>query len=223
MATQARVLLLALVMALALSGCEFIPKTPPAVPTAPGTTATPSILFKDDFSKTDSGWSQRSLPEGQAGYADGVYRIRVDAANGDVWGRPGLDLGDVSIEVDALKVGGPRDNRFGVVCRMQDERHFYVFLISSDGYYGIGKVSDNQYQLIAAEAMLPSEKIHQGSDPNRIRVDCLGQILALYVNGELIGVTSDGSYSHGDIGLIAGAYGSTGTEIFFDNLIVRKP
>ena len=30
---------------------------------------------------------------------------------------PGLKFTDVRIEVDALKVGGERDNRFGIICR----------------------------------------------------------------------------------------------------------
>lgn len=207
--------------ALGITGCQFPSLAP--VPNAPGVTPSPALLFQDNFSDPSSGWTRLNLPEGSADYADGVYRIQVNAANMDIWGRPGLDFTNVSIQVDTLRVGGARDNRFGVICRMLDQSHFYVFLISSDGYYGIGKVDGDQYNLIAAEAMLPNEKIRQGSDPNHVRADCTGEVLALYVNGELIAVTSDADFQHGDIGLIAGAYGAIGTEIFFDNLLVRQP
>jgi len=45
------------------------------------------------------------------------------------------------VEVDALKVGGERDNRFGIICRAADLNSFYTFIISSDGYYALGKSS----------------------------------------------------------------------------------
>jgi hypothetical protein len=181
------------------------------------------VLFQDDFSSLGSGWTRSSLAEGSVDYYDGVYRIRVTTANADVWGRPGLNLRDVRMEVDALRTGGASDNRFGLMCRFNGEHNFYVFLISSDGYYGIGKVQGNSYTLLGAEAMLPSDKIHQGSDPNRIGVECIGEVLALYVNGELLAVTSDGSFTQGDIGLIAGVYGAGQTEIFFDNFLAVQP
>ena len=33
----------------------------------------------------------------------------------------------------------PDNNAYGVICRYTDLQNFYVFLVSADGYYAIGK------------------------------------------------------------------------------------
>lgn len=185
---------------------------------------TPSpVLFQDNFSDASSGWNRVSQPDGETNYADGVYRILVNTPNTDIWTRPSLSFTDVRIEVDALKVGGDRDNRFGVICRVTGESSFYTFIISSDGYYGIGKIRGDDYELIGTNALQPSEKIQQGSTLNHIRADCVGSMLTLYVNGEKIAEAQDEEFTAGDVGLIAGTYENPGTDIRFDNFTVMRP
>lgn len=185
------------------------------------------MLYTDDFSDVASGWTPASSagsgPVDEATYADGVYRIKVDQANSDVWVTPGLDLDDTRIVVDAIKVGGDRNNRFGILCRAQGPGKFYVFLISSDGYFGIGKINGMDYQLLGSQALLPSEKIPKGSAYLRLRADCIQDRLALYVNGEKIFEVQDNEFQKGDVGIIAGAYNSGGVEILFDNFVVYRP
>jgi hypothetical protein len=193
----------------------------------PGTGQTLHLLYMDDFSDNASDWTPAAsansgLVEGAA-YTDGVYRIRVDLPNSDVWVTPGLDLGDTRIEVDAIKVGGDRNNRFGILCRAQGPGKFYVFLISSDGYYGIGKINGMDYQLLGSQALLPSDKIPKGSAYLRLRADCIQDRLALYVNGEKIFEVQDAEFQKGDVGIITGAYNSAGVDILFDNFVVYRP
>ena len=182
-----------------------------------------TILFQDDFSNPSSGWNQVSTESGTTDYADGMYMIQVNAPNLDVWARPGLNFTDTIIEVETFKVGGDRNNRFGVICRLTGSDNFYSFLISSDGYYGIGKVTGGAYELIGMDALQPSEAIQQGSAINRIRAECTGDHLALFVNGEKIAEAQDSAFTAGDVGLIAGTYDTPGTDIRFDNLIVTQP
>lgn len=191
-----------------------------------GKPATPDaarLLFKDDFSDPASGWVASTDRGASGGYADGVYQLSISQANLDLWATPGLDLADVRLEVEAIKIGGDRNNRFGLVCRMVDPAHYYVFLISSDGYYGIGKIQANQARLLGSDSLLPSDKIPPGSAYLRLRAECVQDSLALYVNGEKIYQVRDSEYPHGDVGLTAGAYTSAGTQILFDNFSVAKP
>ena len=181
------------------------------------------VLFKDDFSDPTSGWNRVSAENGETDYADGVYRIHVNEIDTDIWSKPGLNLTDVIIEVDAFKVGGARDNRFGVICRHVDTSNFYTFIISSDGYFGIGKVKDDIYELIDADALLPNESIQQGSALNHIRAECVGDLLTLHVNGQKIAQVLDTDYKSGDVGLIAGTYNDPGTDIRFDSFLVYRP
>ena len=160
------------------------------------------ILFMDDFSYTSSGW---------------------DRVNTDVWSNPGLNFTDSVIEVDTSKVGGPDDNDFGIICRYQNLSNFYFFIVSSDGFYGIAKVTDGEQELIGLENMEYSDAINQGNSSNKLRADCNGQNLALYINGQKLMEITDSEYSSGDVGLIAGTFDVAGTELQFDNFVVRKP
>ena len=181
------------------------------------------ILFQDDFSDPSSGWNRVTTTKGQTDYADGVYRIFVNEPNLDIWSMPGRNFDDVRIEVDALKVGGERDNRFGIICRAVSVDSFYTFIVSSDGYYGIGKIKGQDYRLIGMDALQPSQAIRLGTALNHLRADCVGDRLSLYANGEKLVEVQDPEFASGDAGLIAGTYQSAGTDIRFDNFIVYQP
>jgi hypothetical protein len=181
------------------------------------------ILFRDDFSNPDSGWNRIAGDSGLTDYDDGLYRILVNTTYTDIWSRPNLEFSDVRIEVDTLKVGGDRNNRFGLICRAIDNDNFYTFIISSDGYYGIGKIKEQQFSLIGMDALQPHQAIKVGSTLNRLRADCVGDKLSLYVNGEMIAQANDIDFPFGDVGLIAGTYETSGADIRFDNFFVRAP
>lgn len=187
-------------------------------PDSPG-----KALFSDEFSDPQSGWNRIVTAQGQTDYADGVYRIFVNEPDLDIWSMPGRDFRDVRVEVDALKVGGERDNRFGLICRAIRLDSFYTFIISSDGYYGIGKINGQEYHLIGMEALQPSNAILKGSALNRIRADCIGDTLSLYVNGQKLIEVNDAEFASGDVGLIAGTYQTAGTDIRFDHFVVYQP
>ena len=181
------------------------------------------LLFQDDFSDPESGWDSLQNEDGITDYQNGQYRILVDTTNTDVWANPGLNFTDTTIEVDATKAGGDDNNDFGVVCRYKDGDNFYFFVISSDGYYGIGKVKDGQQVLVGMESMPPTDAVKQGNATNHIRADCDGSALRLVVNGQLLAETTDPDLTSGDAGLLAGSFENPGTDILFDNFVVREP
>lgn len=183
-----------------------------------------SVLFQDDFSDPASGWERLSDSDaGLLDYTAGVYRIRVDQAQRMLAAGPGLEFSDVRLEVEALKAAGPPDDDFGLFCRAQREEGFYFFAISSDGYYGVGKVRQGEPEWIGMQAMLPSEAIRQGKVFNRLRADCAGDRLELYANGSLLASVQDADFTTGEVGLWAGAFAEAGTEVYFDNFAVLAP
>ena len=210
-----RLLAFVLVLGLAILACGG---------TTPTTPSDPNILFQDDFSNTGSGWDQiQEEGAGMTDYESDYYRIQVLTANTDVWANPGLSFTDTRIEVDATKAGGPDDNDFGVICRYESASNFYFFMISSDGYAGIGKVQDGAQVLIGSEVLETSDAINMGAATNHITADCVGSTLTLTVNGKQVTSVTDTSFTSGDVGLLAGTYSEVGTDIHFDNFIVRKP
>ena len=188
-----------------------------------GSKQTSAVLFQDDFSNASSGWKQAIGGDGIAHYDHNAYRISVSQPSTDVWATPGFNFGDVRVEVDASKVGGPDNNDFGVICRSTGSKSFYFFTISSDGYYGIGKFKSGVQILIGETSMQTSDKIRGGGQINHIRADCVGNTLTLFVNGAKIRTVTDSDFTSGDVGLIAGAFDTPGVDIQFEHFTVLKP
>lgn len=214
-----RFILTSIVFALMISSCQVFPLS-----LYPGEVSAGSVLFQDDFSDPASGWER--IVEGSEGvldYEDGAYHILVNESYQMLWSNPGLRFDDVRIEVEAANLNEPRDDDFGVICRAEDRANFYFLVISSDGYYGIGKVKNSVQRLIDMQAMLPSEDIARGRAINHLRADCTGETLSLYVNGILLKSARDPDYTAGDVGLVAGTFKVPGTEVFFDSFTVLKP
>ena len=220
MKNQNRTLLIISLLVLISLACsvEQISQIFGAYPTNKG-----ELLFQDGFSDPSSGWDRVRTQEGMTDYEGERYRIVVNVPNADYWANPGLSFTDVSVEVDAGKVSGPDDNDYGPLCRYRDTGNFYFLIISSDGYYGIGKVQDGEQELLQPPQMYHSDVIYTDNQPNHIQADCNDSRLALTVNGVLVAETSDSSFHEGDIGFIVGSFDDPGVDIWFDNLIVKVP
>ncbi len=184
-----------------------------------------TILFMDDFSNTTSGWFRTNIPSknGVMDYDHGTYRMMVLASNYDLWSTPGHDFRDVRIEVDATRLNGPDENRFGVICRFQDPRNFYFFVISSDSYYALGKVNQGVYHLLGQTMMAYHAGISPGNGPNHLRLDCIGSTLTGFANGQTLASAQDAGFSNGDVGLLAGTFDTPGTDVAFRHFQVIKP
>jgi hypothetical protein len=185
---------------------------------------TSDIIFMDDFTYNTTGWSTWSDERGIVNYENGAMRILVNEPNALHWTNPGLTFEDVKIEVDATKQAGPDENDFGVICRHQDEQNMYFFVISSDGYFGIGKLKGGEEMLIGMDKFgFDNQTIRAGQATNHLRVDCIGSKLTLYVNDKKLAEVEDSDFPLGDVGLLAGSYDTPGVDILFDNFVVREP
>jgi hypothetical protein len=179
-------------------------------------------LFQDDFSDPSSGWLTERDEDHIIDYENGSFRIWGNRPQFDYWSIPNLNFGDVRIEVDAVKLGGPDNNSYGIICRYNQES-FYGFIISSDGYYGISKRKNGDHQTIGVEGMKTSPFIQKGAALNHIRADCIGNVLTLYINGEKLQEVTDSEFSMGDVGLLAGSFNVGGIDIRFNHFQVLKP
>jgi hypothetical protein len=196
-------------------------KSPTVVPTP---SPTPSLYFYDDFSDIYSGWPKSYESDFINEYYTGGYRMVENLANITSWVYPDVDsTKDMIVEVDATRHNGPDENNMGVICRFQNDERFYYGVVSSDGYYGIIKRALHELNVIGGEYLEYSDFIYQGSTTNHIRLECIGNILTLYVNGHLLDQQSDSDYAYGTVGLIIATYDTPGTDILFDNFTVYKP
>ncbi len=182
-----------------------------------------TVLLSETFSSVDSGWPVINQNGSFVIYqADGL-RFLIEKSNLDLISSPGFRFSDVRVEVEAIKIDGPDNNTYGIICRRQDDKNYYAFVISSDGYTGIIKVVEGNYQLINGTTLEFAPAVNQGRSINYLSATCQGNMLSFNVNGEKQFDIQDDQFTQGSVGLIAGSFDEPGVDIFFDNLTVFQP
>lgn len=184
-----------------------------------GEAAEAKAPFFDDF-ETPGEWRVSSDPEVEIGYADGGLGIEVKVIDRVAWSTAGRKVKDAVVSVDATPVGGPDDNAFGLVVRHVDDRSFYRFEISSDGFYAIQAPQGS----VGWESLVDwteSPAINRGRETNQLKVEMQGPSMIFYVNDVELARVQDDRYTEGDVGVIAGTfYVEPGTHVRFDNFSV---
>jgi hypothetical protein len=184
-------------------------------------------LLNDDFEGTKNcGWTLYDRSGAAAQIGDGVLRLSTSQPGQIWWTNATRNMDDTIVTVQARQVGGPNDNAYGVICRYQGPDNFYVFLVSGDGYYAIGKYQSSNEQIVYLTGegqYVFSEVINQGAAANEIRASCIGSELSLTVNGIPIETVSDPTFVVGDIGLAASTFQPGTAVIQFDNVQVIAP
>jgi len=212
-----RALLLVLLTSMLLFGCAL-----PAIAAPTSRPPSGTVLYKDDFSSPVSGWDHTKYAEGIMDYDGGGYRMLVNAVDLNFWSSPHKNFTDVRVEVDAGKLGGPDENRIGLICR-SNGTNYYFLIVSSDGYYGLGLFKDGLATLLDQEQMVASTAIRKGLAINHLRLDCNGDSLSGFVNGFELAQVHDATLKSGEVGLLAGTFKQPGADIVFDNFVVFAP
>jgi hypothetical protein len=94
----------------------------------------------------------------------------------------------------------------------------YLFLIEGSGRFAIMRSKGRSITPLVN--WTASTAIQTGPAENRIRAVCVGDYLAMYVNGTFVGDATDDSYTSGQVGLVGAAASRLGLQVDFDNLTV---
>jgi hypothetical protein len=98
---------------------------------------------------------------------------------------------DVVVEMEA-KNSGKNNNNVSLVCRYDENRgSWYEFSIANNGLYWIYAVENETYNEIFSGG---STAIKQGRDTNVYRAECVGNELALFINGEEVRSLEEKTY-----------------------------
>jgi hypothetical protein len=187
---------------------------------APTMVASPGeVLLLDDFSG-QRGWFVELNSRYELVFTQGGYRILALTKNNPIWSARDFDYDDVRLEVDAVQLAGPTDGYYGLVCHHQDNENYYLLVVSMDGNFGIGKVKDNELRFLNFTSEYNELLSSRG---NRLRADCVGDTLKLYVDGTHVLEARDAEFVSGGIGMVVGNRSTSGTDVLFDNFIALKP
>ena len=202
----------ALGCALSLAACS---------PRQPSQAFTVGALLDESRFESPLDWESYSDPSiGAAGaVADGVYRIDINDG-GFMWALHDRSEADVVVEVETTQFSDYRDNAYGVMCRADPSANGngYYFLISGDGYYSIRRGVGREVRDLVPFTY--SDAIRRDKDFNRIRAVCLGDYLALFVNGVLLDEVRDDLYGAGTVGLTAAVPDGGDVSVTFDNVLI---
>ena len=179
------------------------------------------ILYQESFADNTSGWDRILNDGGIMDYDSGGYRFLIREPKVNYWSTPGKLFGDVRVEADVTRLNGPEENRAGLMCRYQGG-NYYFFIISTDGFYSIGKFIGGQAILLGQESMQPSDLI-LADNVNHLRADCVGSALTLYVNFTQVASVQDADFPTGDVGVLAGSFNEPDVDILFQNFVVIQP
>ncbi len=185
----------------------------------------------------------------------GVLRMTVGDVNSLPFAEASPYFSDFDLRVQASPVDGPEDNNngYGVIFRLDnkddsspDDDDFYLFLISSDGYYRVVRsLNGKQVEL---STWVPSSLVVQGLNvSNQLRVVAKGDHFQFFINnqpvqlcipddpngkstyttecvgGKMMDTLVDSSIPNGQIGVAAETFDDPNVVVDFDNLVVYGP
>lgn len=205
----------AILFAILLTACGGEAPSPPAAQAY-------EDAFEQEFCRFGS--MEGSTSRGY-GCVDGEFRAWIDNDEEPyafVVASAREPFGDIRIEADVRFAGGAEAGAF-ILCRGGSESgSFYTFKLGADGFVEIADYREGEEQIVRMNAV-PEGALQPGW--NRLRADCIGNRLSLYLNGALVleREIEGEAYGPGDIGLGAGGASEGMSDVSFDNLAVAAP
>lgn len=197
----------------ALAGCNASP--------------TENVEFGDTLATVhfDSGadWETYVNPAQKVEFtiSDGSYQARA-WDGGFTWTLNDDVHTDVVIQADVEQLSDYADNAFGLMCRASPTNNGdgYFFFISGDGYYTLRRGAARE--VLPIIQWTPTDAIQKGRAINRIRIVCVDDYLALYVNGQFVDEARDSLFASGYAGLSAAVPEGGDVSVHFDDVVIRE-
>ncbi len=204
--------------------------------------------FKSDWTQTDGRLKVQILDSGS-------LRITVGDVDKLPFSQAKPYFGDFDMRAQAAAVDGPQSNGFGLIFRLQNKDNtsptdddFYLFEISSDGYYRVLRSFENDQKELST--WIPSSLINQHiGATNFLRVNAKGDQFQFFINnqqvqlcipddpngvstfpvtgecvgGKMLDTLVDASIPNGQLGVVAQSLDEQGVVVDFDNVVVYGP
>ena len=185
----------------------------------------------------------------------GVLRIEVGDVDKLPFSQTKPYFADFDVRAQTTAVDGPESNGFGLIFRLQNKDNaspsdddFYLFEISSDGYYRVLRSFNGVQKELSTWIPSPIINQHIGAT-NFIRVNAKGDQFQFFINnqqvqlcvpddpngtstfpatgecvgGKMLDTLVDSSIPNGQLGVVAQSLDEAGVVVDFDNIVVYGP
>ena len=144
------------------------------------------------------------------------YRFKASQTNQRIYSIYDVDLGtkdvDISLEMPMYDHGTA-----GLVCRYNAEG-WYQFMFEEPGLWSIRMAKYDE------TGNLQFYKLASGGRPGneRLRAECKGNQLSLYLNEILVSSLHDDTFTEGKVGVLGWSFSNTGKVAFIDNFTIKR-
>lgn len=177
------------------------------------------VLLLEDFSDEAGGWITEETDVVERGYEDDEYFIDVLEPGNVVWSFAADDYRNVVMEIDITYAGEADIAAYGLSCRRNQDNNMYEVHLFPDQEVVIWRVDDFGGR-VALQRWTDVVPLEPGEARNILRMACMGDTIAVAVNGVYLGSVTDSTYQHGQVGLVVGSFEEGDVEVRFDNLAV---
>jgi hypothetical protein len=146
----------------------------------------------------------------------GELRIAVDVENTLAWSSLFQEVADFYVEVDSIHREGSPDNQFGILARMDEEANYYLFAASSDGWYTIQMLIDDEWEAITDWTETDFIEVGEGT-VNSLGLLAEGDTYTFLINDTIVDEITDDTLDGTTLALNAAAFSSPPVDIAFDN------
>jgi hypothetical protein len=211
------------------------------------------VLYTATFDAFLDDWKQY---EGrlEARVINGALRIDAKTDNSGPYSVAKPYFDDFDLRVQGKAVDGDPTNGYGAIFRLQDKGNrsvdddsYYLFLVSSDGYYKLERVIDGQQKEISL--WIPSPVVNQGIGAvNALRVIAQDDQFQFFVNdqqvelclpenpdgfstldgagncmGNMTATWVDDTIASGQVGVVVVTLDAPNFAVEFDNMLIIGP
>ncbi len=184
-----------------------------------------AVLYQDDFTNPDTGWSEKKFNNYFIGYHEPeYYHIEITSPNykTTVFEPEKKPFGDATIELQVFavskKTAATGDFRYGLAFRRAGDQ-YYAFTISPrTKKWSVLKSSPNQLTVLSEGTEVG---LHDLDKADTLRVDAQGANFLFHINDKLVGQVTDADYASGEVGFYVETFDATNIHIHFDKLMVR--
>lgn len=173
-------------------------------------------IAEDTFDNVDSGWPQSESMGYDLGREE--YYIASSDAFEDTWAvsSRGPQRSSFCFTARARPTDDETYGIYGLVFGYRDDENFYLFTVSTDGYYSLHKREDGEFSTVLPHQR--EEAIEEGDGMNVLSVVSYQGHIWLYINRQPIDSVSNESPSRGAFGFFA----AQGLHVQFDDYEVRN-